>query len=91
MGGLVNKNPWLAAVLNLALFGVGTLYVGRRPVVGALVVLGGVVATCAEIVMSPVVHNADPQAWPFLLGGLITLRLGLAVDAFYEARAVSGG
>jgi hypothetical protein len=83
------KNPILAAVLNFFLFGGGTLYVGRRMGVGLLATLGGSVAQAAEIAVSPAGSNAIPTVWPFLLGGLVVLKVGLALDAYNEAKAVS--
>jgi hypothetical protein len=81
------KNPVLAAVLNFFLFGAGTLYVGRRMGVGLLLTIGGTIAQIAEICVSPAGSNAIPSVWPFLLGGLIVLKLGLAADGYAEARA----
>lgn len=84
------KNPALAAILNFFFFGAGTLYVGRRPAVGLLATIGGTIAQIAEISVSPAGSNAIPSVWPFLLAGLIVLKLGLALDAWAEARAASG-
>lgn len=83
------KNPVLAAVLNFVLFGAGTIYVGRRPLVGVLLLVGGSLAQAMEIAVSPVGTNAIPGQWPFLLAGLILLKIGLAADAWQEARSVA--
>lgn len=84
------KNPVVAAVLNFFLFGGGTLYVGKRPLVGALLTVGGTIAQAAEIYTSPPVANLIPTVWPFLIGGLVILKLGLAIDGYNEAKAANG-
>jgi hypothetical protein len=83
----MKKNAWLAAILNFFLFGAGTIYVGRRVAVGLLLTLGGTSAQVVEIFVSPAFKNAIPAQWPFLLGGLVVLKIGLAIDAFREAKA----
>lgn len=85
------KNPVLAAVLNFFFFGAGTLYVGRRMAVGLLATLGGMAAQIAEIAVSPAGSNAIPSVWPFLLAGLVVLKIALAVDGWNEARASAAG
>ncbi len=85
----MKKNPILAAVLNFLLFGGGTVYVGKRVGVGLIMTLGGTVAQVAEILISPPVYNLAPTIWPFLLGGLVVLKLGLAMDAYREAQSVN--
>jgi hypothetical protein len=84
----MKKNPVLAAILNFFLFGGGTLYVGKRVGVGLAITAGGLVAQVAEILISPPVYDLAPTIWPFLLGGIIVLKLGLATDAYQEAKTV---
>jgi hypothetical protein len=86
----MKKKPIVAAVLNLLLFGAGTLYVGRRMTAGWMITIGGTIAQIAEITISPVVNPAVPAGWPFLLGGLVVLKIGLAVDGWNEATQVNG-
>jgi hypothetical protein len=81
------KNPILAAVLNFFLFGAGTLYVGQRPIVGLLAMIGGTAVQVAEIYLSPAVTNQIPGVWPFFFAGLVTLKVALAIDGYQEARA----
>jgi hypothetical protein len=80
------KNPWVAAILNFFLFGAGTVYVGRRKLAGLLIAVGGTIAQAVEIYVSPPVTNAIPSIWPFLIGGLVVLKVGLAVDGYKEAK-----
>ena len=82
----MTKNPWVAAILNFFLFGAGTLYVGRRPALTAvMLLLGGTVVQVVEIIMSPAVHYV-PSIWPFFFAGLVTVKLALAVDGYREAK-----
>ena len=80
------KNPILAAVLNFFLFGGGTIYVGRRVAFGLVLTIGGTAAQVAEIIISPPVRNLAPGIWPLLIGGLVTMKLALAADAYREAK-----
>ena len=84
------KNPVIAAVLNFFFFGGGTLYVGKRKLVGALITVGGTIAQAAEIYTSPPINNLIPTVWPFLIGGLVILKIGLAIDGYNEAKAANG-
>jgi hypothetical protein len=81
------KSPWLAAVLNFFLFGVGTLYLGRRMVMAALITLGGNIVQALEIKMSPPLENWSN--WPWLFSGLVLVKLALAVDGYQEAKALT--
>ncbi len=85
------KNPYLAAFLNFLLFGGGTLYVGKRVVPAVFMTLGGTLAQITEIYMSPPCKNLIPNQWPFLIVGLIVLKIGLAIDGYNEAQAVNAG
>lgn len=87
----MKKNPMVAAVLNFFTFGGGTLYNGRRAGVAALLIVGGNIAQGAEIYVSPPVTNAIPTVWPFLIAGIVILKLGLAMDAYNEAEAINAG
>lgn len=84
------KRPLVAAVLNFFLFGGGTLYVGKRKLVGVLFTVGGTIVQAAEIYTSPPVKNLIPTVWPVLIGGLVILKLGLAIDGYNEAKAANG-
>lgn len=83
----MKKNPVVAAVLNFLLFGGGYLYLGKKTVPALLITVGGTAAQVVEILVSPVAGNHIPGLWPFLLGGLVLAKVGLALDAFNEAKA----
>jgi hypothetical protein len=79
------KNPWLAALLGFFLFGAGSLYVGRRAgIPWILATIGGTAVQILEIKESPPFDNW--ALWPWLFLGLVTLKIGLGVDAFLQAR-----
>ena len=80
------KNPIVAALLNFFLFGGGTIYVGRRVGFGLVLTVGGTAAQVAEILISPPIYNLAPSIWPFLLGGLVVMKIALAMDGHREAR-----
>jgi hypothetical protein len=79
------KNKWLAAILNFFLFGAGTLYVGRRAKLPwLLVTIGGTAVQVLEIKESPPFDNWG--LWPWFFIGLLVVKLGLAADAFQDAK-----
>jgi len=84
----MKKNPWVAAILNFMLFGGGTIYNGQRFLVGLLLTVGGTAAQVVEITVSPAVRNSIPSLWPFLIGGLVLVKVGMAIDGYREARAL---
>lgn len=49
-----------------------------------------VVAAVLNFFTSPPVTSLIPSVWPFLLAGLITLKVGLAIDGYNEAKAANG-
>jgi hypothetical protein len=85
---VTKKNPVVAAVLNFFLFGGGTIYVGRRRGFGLAMLLGGSLAQAIEIKLSPAFDGTIPTLWPFLLGGLVLMKLALAADGYREAKQV---
>jgi hypothetical protein len=85
----MSKNPYIAGVLNFFTFGGGTLYIGKRILPGVLITIGGTIVQAAEIYSSPPVMNLIPAVWPFLIGGIVILKIGLVIDGYREAVAVN--
>jgi hypothetical protein len=85
------KNPWVVAILNYFFWGLGTLMLGKRRAVGALLFIGNVSLRYADVALSPVgsLSKAAPQLWPFIVGGMFIAGVGCAIDGYREARAVS--
>ena len=73
-------------MLNFLLFGGGMLYVGKRPGVGLALIVGGTACQIVEIKASPLVDNSIPATWPFLLGGLVLMKIALAIHGYNEAK-----
>ena len=78
------KNRWAAAILNFFYFGAGTLYVGKRPSAPwLLITVGGTIVQVLEIKESPPLDNWG--YWPWFFGGLVILKIGLAIDGYRDA------
>ena len=74
------KHPWLAAVLNFALPGLGYLYLGsKRNYFSVGLLLAGVVS-----VFSPALWSSEVDL-PLLVGGVIFAAV-FAVDAYEDAK-----
>ena len=43
-------------------------------------------ASASVVAVSPVAGDKIPALWPFLLGGLVLMKLALAADGWREAR-----
>lgn len=84
------KSPFAAAFLNFMTFGGGTLYVGKRKVLGAALIVGGNMVQSVEYLVSPMGGNRIPDLWPFLIGGLMVMKVGLVWDAWQEAKSTHG-
>jgi uncharacterized membrane-anchored protein YitT (DUF2179 family) len=78
----MNKKPWLAALLNIILNGLGYLYVGKRKVFGTLLLI-------SQIIIYLWMYT-DPSildtwyTWVYIIGFLWTL--ALAIDAYNDAK-----
>jgi len=81
------KNPWIAAVLNLFLFGGGYIYNGRRKGLGLALILVWVVIRWGEIAIF--LTNLVFERWLILFSGLVILMFSLAADAYQEAKEIN--
>jgi hypothetical protein len=81
------KNPWIAAILNLFLFGGGYLYNGKRKGLGIALILAWVVIRYGEI--SIFLTNLVFDKWIVLFLGLVVLMFSLAADAYSEAKQIN--
>ena len=45
----MKKNPWIAPVLNFFFMGLGTLYIGRRKLLGAGLTIVALILTYVEM------------------------------------------
>ena len=81
------KNPWIAAILNLFLFGGGYIYNGKRKGLGVALILAWVIIRWGEIAIF--LTNLVFEKWIILFSGLVILMFSLAVDAFHEAKEIN--
>jgi hypothetical protein len=81
------KNPWLIAILNFFFYGLGTLILGKRRAVGALLLVGNLSLRYADVILSPLgsMPKAAPGMWPFIVGGMAIVGIGCAVDGYRDA------
>ena len=81
------KNPWLAFVLNLLLFGGGYIYNGKRKMLGFSLVIAWLLIRYGEIKIF--LTNLVFNDWLFLFIGLVVLMFSLAADAYGEAKRIN--
>jgi len=94
----VNKNPWVAAILNFFFPGAGYLYTGRRRLLGAGWLLGAILLTVVEqsAAIFPALgleaaglQAAAPEVYNLLFVTVFLMNTMFAVDAYQEARQIS--
>jgi len=80
------KNPWLAAILNALIPGLGYLYIRKRILFGALLIGWTFAATVWVFLMPEEIFNQIFwNVWGVL--GMILLAAAFAVDAYKEAKS----
>jgi hypothetical protein len=79
-----DKKPWLAAVLNLFLFGGGYIYNGKRKGLGIGLTLAIPFLRYGEI--NIYLTNLVTGYWTIMFIGLTIIQLTLAWDAYQEAK-----
>ena len=78
----MKKNPWIAAVLNFFFMGLGTLYIGRRKLLGAGLTIAALILTYVEMQ----VKGAAPALYPIMFGAVFVANTVLAIDGYNEAK-----
>ncbi|GJM42245.1 MAG: hypothetical protein DHS20C20_25270 [Ardenticatenaceae bacterium] len=81
----MNKNPWIAAVLNFFFMGLGTLYNGRRKLLGIGLTVAAVVLTYVELQL----QTAAPSLFPIMFAAVFVANTVLAIDGYNEAKAMA--
>lgn len=79
------KRPWLAALLNFFFMGLGTLYTGRRRMLGAALTLGAIALTYVELQLKA----AAPPLYPVMFGAVFLMNTFFAIDGYQEAKALA--
>lgn len=78
----MNKNPWIAAVLNFFFMGLGTLYIGQRKLTGIGLTLAALVLTYVEFQL----RALAPSLYPIMFGAVFVANTVLAIDGYQEAK-----
>lgn len=81
----MHKQPWLAAVLNFFLMGLGTLYVGKRKLFGLILTLGAVSLSYVE--MS--IKSLDSGLYWKMFVTVFVVNVFFAIDGVREAKEVN--
>lgn len=76
------KNPWIAAILNFFFMGLGTLYVGRRKLLGLGLTVGAFLLTYVEFQIQPL----NSTLYWLMFGAVFLVNTVLAIDAYQEAK-----
>ncbi len=76
------KNPWIAAVLNFILWGLGYLYIRNKIVFGALFLIADIIISFASIL------NLDLLDIP-VFAGFFLISIALACDGYVEAKRLN--
>ena len=79
------KQPWLAALLNFFLMGLGTAYNGRRIPLGLALTVGAGLLTYVEMSL----QTAAPNLYWVMFGAVFLNNTFLAIDGFTEAKTIN--
>jgi hypothetical protein len=91
----IKKNPWVAAILNLFLLGLGYVYVGKRVAFGVGLVLWSV-TIMAWYYSIPAPSASDPSIFAFIqlqtlvLADSLILGILFAYDGYKTAEGING-
>lgn len=81
------KKPWLAALLNFFLMGLGTAYNGRRVPLGLALTVGALLLTYVEQNLQAL---SSTLYWT-MFAGVFLNNTFLAMDGYQEATAINAG
>ncbi len=76
------KNPYVAAILNFALYGLGYIYLGKKKLFGILLLISDLI-----LAYSIWVHNVISSV--YFNFGFAIMGIALAYDGFKEARKIN--
>jgi hypothetical protein len=81
----MKKNPWIAAILNFFFMGLGTLYIGRRKLLGLGLTVAAIALTYVELQL----RTAAPSMYPIMFAAVFVANTVLAIDGYREAQIVA--
>jgi hypothetical protein len=76
-------NPWVAAILNFFFMGLGTLFIGRRKLLGIGLTIAALALTYVELQL----QTAAPALFPIMFAAVFVANTVLAIDGYREAKA----
>lgn len=79
------KKPWIAALLNFFLMGLGTFYVGKRKVLGVVLTLSSIFLTSIEMSLK----NTNQDLFMSMFATIFLMNIFLALDGYNEAKSVN--
>lgn len=82
----MKKNPWLAAILNVLISGVGYIYVGKRVLFGVLLLISDLIVY--YFILSDANFSKNFLNGPVILCGLI-VTAAFALDGYNDAKIVN--
>lgn len=80
------KKPWLAAILNFVVPGIGYLYIETKSVFGWLLVASSVLGFIAGFDAVAAEHLIALFTQPFLLLAVLVACVAFVVDAYHRAQ-----
>ncbi|MBU1017057.1 hypothetical protein KJ678_02735 [Patescibacteria group bacterium] len=82
------KKPWLAAILNLILSGVGYIYNGKRVVFGVLILISSVIS---YIVEGSDLDILSSEVKVIAVTAYLVMAIAFSYDAYREAKEINEG
>lgn len=83
----MKKKPWLAAVLNILLSGLGYVYVGKRILFGVLLIIGEVFSYIFYFTDRALATRMLSN--PYLIFSGVALLVAIAYDGYQNAKEVN--
>ena len=80
------KNPWAIAIINFLTIGLGTILVGKRPLVGALLTVGGSLMRYEELRIAPAMTGVLSVHWVVLFIAMALVGVATGLDGYREAK-----
>jgi hypothetical protein len=81
---MTKKKPWLAALLNVILPGVGYIYAGKRKLFGVLWLIGGALACISVFTNLEAYSFMTEDIWLSL--AVILMDVAFGIDAYRDAK-----
>jgi hypothetical protein len=80
----MEKNPWVAAILNFLFYGAGYVYIGEHKSFGIALIFAWIVLRYADIQLY--LNGTVMNHWYILMAGLAILQFTFAIDGYKQAK-----